>query len=129
MDRIKASELINALHFMPGWKFEARPDYNWAGPETGVVAVRALIDTVNSDREDALKGYPEKITIAPEMRFDASATRDGYELYAHILIWAQEVWMHEAREFLRVGDDMQAPFHPHRLEGRENWASVTGEYR
>lgn len=121
MDAHTASDLINSLHFMPGWEFRARTlPAMWPG-EPEVVRAELLIDTVNSDREDALLGYPEKITVAPSMTFYPGEVKSKEELYAGLLIWARECWTHEAREFLRVGDDMQAPFHPHKETGEVAW--------
>lgn len=125
MDAATAAQKINEVHFMPGWDFEAMAAPGYAGaPEA--VRMRALIETHNSDRECALNDYPEEITIAPETAFDASQIHDERELYALMIKWAQEIFEHEAREFLRVGKDMQAPFHPHREAGRKAWTEVTG---
>jgi len=126
MDAATAAEKINAVHFMPGWDFEAMPAPGYAGA-ADAVRMRVLIDTHNSNRECALAGYPAstEITVAPETAFDAGALRSEDELYALLIKWAQEVFEHEAREFLRVGEDMDAPFHPHKDSGNARWSSVT----
>ena len=39
-------------------------------------------------------------------------------LFAEIMRTAE---LHESREFYRVGDDMDAPFHPHKDQGERNY--------
>jgi len=123
MDTTKAAELITAVHFMPGWRFEAVP--LWGDK----VWVTAVIDTVNSDRENALRGYPQQVTIAPDTIFPVGNVKSENMLYAALLGWAVELWTHEAREFLRIGDAMDAPFHPHRPEGTVNLKAAQVEAR
>lgn len=118
MDARTAVAEINSIHFMPGWRISARltPGDTWTwAPDR--VRVTCEVDTVNSDRDMAIKGYPEEITIAPSMVIDAHNISSRDELYAGILGWLVEIFTHEAREFLRVGDGMDAPFHPHKAEG------------
>ena len=120
MNTQTAAQKINELHFMPGWKLRAVPMWR------GTVYVSCEVDTYNSNREQALRGYPQRITIAPDTLMDISSVDADEELYAQVLAFALEVFTHEAREFFRVGDDMQAPFHPHRPEGEAAWERTTG---
>lgn len=127
MDAHKASELINSLHFMPGWEFHATVIPQIWDDVPAQLKVELWVDTVNSNREMALQDYPQEITIAPSMAINPKGIHSENELYAGLLMWAGEVFMHEAREFLRVGDDMQAPFHPHKSEGDTAWIKARQE--
>jgi len=121
METASAVELINDIHFMPGWRISA--ELNWWS-RGRLVEVTCEVDTVNSDRDMALRGYPQKITIAPSMVINPADVSDADELYAGILGWLVELFTHEAREFLRVGNGMEAPFHPHKAEGNARLASA-----
>lgn len=120
MDAREAVQKINAIRFMPGWHIRAEltDAIVWAWqPDT--LRVTCEVDTVNSDREMAIKGYPQHITIAPSMVIDAKEFQDDDMLYVAILGWLVDIFKHEAREFFRVGSGMEAPFHPHKFEGEE----------
>lgn len=120
MDARTAVAEINSIHFMPGWRVSAHPLYSGSN----VVVVTCEVDTVNSDQDMAVQGYPQKITIAPTMVIDPQDIRSKDALYAGILGWLVELFTHEAREFLRVGNDMEAPFHPHKAEGDRRLAAA-----
>lgn len=117
----EAVALINNLHFMPGWSFEAMD----VGGET--IMARALIDTVNSDHDQAEQGYPQKITLERGILVHPQEYATPNDLAGAIFTWIMEILIHESREFLRLGnDDLRAPFHPHRPEGDLAWrAQVT----
>lgn len=118
MDVRTAVDLINGIHFMPGWRISAE---RW-----GINSIRVTceVDTVNSDRENALRGYPEQITLNPSIIIMPLQISSADELYAGILGWISELFLHEAREFLRVGPNMEAPFHPHKAEGDARFAAA-----
>lgn len=116
MDAQRAAELINKISYRPGWKIEAH--YLSGLP---FVLVQAYVDTVNSDRDQALKGYPQKIVLGPDTVIDADLYGTPEEIYRRILDWIIGLEVHEAREFFRVGPDMHAPFHPHREECERAW--------
>ncbi|MFG1667624.1 hypothetical protein [Streptomyces sp. Y7] len=120
MEAQYVADLINQISFRPGWEFRA--DVMVEGES--FVIVQALVETVNSDRDQALNGYPERILLAPAVIFDADdfVTADG--LYAAMIQWIIDMEIHECREFFRVGPDKQAPFHPHRPEGQSAWAEI-----
>lgn len=121
MDAQTAVELINEIHFMPGWRVSAELDW-WSSSR--LVTVTCEVDTVNSNRDMALQGYPQAITIAPVMTIDPAQFTDADVLYVGILGWIVDVFKHEAREFFRVGNDMEAPFHPHKPEGDARLAAA-----
>jgi hypothetical protein len=116
MDAQRAAELINGISYRPGWKIEAH-----YLPGLPFVLVQAYVRTVNSNRELALKGYPEEIVLGPDTIIDAELYATPEDLYRRILDWIIGLEVHEAREFFRVGDDMDAPFHPHREECQRAW--------
>lgn len=131
MDANTAMDLINGrMHYKPGSRITAMPSYlsqmaDLLGmPEwRNVIEVTVAMDTVNTDQDMALRGYPEKITVAPSCEIDVThMTPDA--LAARVMAFIIEAEIHEAREFFRVGDDMHAPFHPHRVEGAQAWVKL-----
>lgn len=126
MRQSEAVAIIRDLVFMPGWTFEAsvmsERECDLAGVpfEGGPVRLTHVIQTLNSNREDARQGYPEEITIAPSGVIPAEALDTRDEVIGVVLASALDVFQHEAREFLRdTGRDFCAPFHPHRPEGEK----------
>ncbi|MFF1469118.1 hypothetical protein [Streptomyces mirabilis] len=123
MNEQRAIELIKGISYRPGWKITAEPMV----PGLPFVVVQAYIDTVNTNREQAIKGYPQKIVLGPDTVIDASLYATPEDLYRRILDWIIGLEVHEAREFFRVGTDMQAPFHPHREECERAWERTARE--
>lgn len=120
MNAQRAVELINKISYRPEWEISA----HLMAAGLPYVFVTARVHTVNSDRDQAIKGYPEKIILGPDTMIDAELYDTPDDLYGRILDWIIGLEIHEAREFLRVGDDMRAPFHPHRPEGQAAWDRV-----
>ncbi|MFE5369229.1 hypothetical protein [Streptomyces mirabilis] len=120
MDAQRAVDLINKISYRPGWEINAHLMIDGLP----YVIVIAHVHTVNSDQDQAIKGYPEKIILAPDTMIDAGLYDTPEALYGRILDWIIGLEIHEAREFLRVGDDMRAPFHPHRPECQDAWDRV-----
>ena len=119
MDNSTAVKIINNLKFMPGWSFDAID----AGNET--VMARVLIETVNSNRDQARLGYPQKVTLERGSVIHPQDYATADDLSAAVFTWLTEIWLHEAREFLRLGSDyLRAPFHPHKLSGENAWDSL-----
>lgn len=128
MDAQRAADLINKISYRPGWEITAHV----ALEGLPYLIVSATLETVNSNRDNALKGYPVAITLgAPDLIIDADRYSTSEQLYRRIFDWIIGLEIHEAREFFRVGASMDAPFHPHRPEGNDAWqrtddlASVT----
>lgn len=116
MRNFDAVQLINGLKFMPGWSFEAID----AGGET--IMARALIETVNSNHDQAVKDYPQHVVLERGILVHPQDYATADDLAAALFTWIMEILIHEAREFLRLGsEDLRAPFHPHRHEGEINW--------
>lgn len=123
MEAQHVADLINQISFRPGWEFRAHVMVE------GVpfVIVQALIETVNSDRDQALRGYPQKILLAPTVIIDAEDFVIADDVYAAMIQWIIDLEIHECREFFRVGPDKQAPFHPHRSEGQSAWGQIAAD--
>lgn len=128
MDADEAAELIGEMHYFPNWMIRIVED-DWL-PEhmvDHVVIVDFQIETWDTDRENALKGYPEKTVLARTRQLDVSEVEDEFGLWAMVFAVITEIEMHERREAFRVGTKMDSPFHPHRLSGDKNWKRLTTE--
>jgi hypothetical protein len=129
MDTQQAIDLVNnELHYRPGTRFHAvrsiLAQISEMFPRETTISREIVIslgmETFNSDQDMALKGYPERITVAPSLTVDvATLTRE--QLIDRVMVFIGEVELHEAREFFRVGSAMDAPFHPHRESGQAAW--------
>lgn len=118
MEAQRAADLINKISYRPGWEITAHV----ALGGFPYLIVSATLHTPNSDRDNALKGYPRWITVgSPDLVIDADRYATPEELYRRIFDWIMSLEIHEAREFFRVGDRMDAPFHPHREDGNAAW--------
>lgn len=115
-------ELIHSMHYRPGWTFTAT-DYTKRFEQGCQVTV--TFPAPNTNRDLATVGYPVEITVEVNfvVRLCDCATED--DLWFQMLGIVASIDMHEAREFLRVGSDYDAPFHPHRLEGMALFARKT----
>jgi hypothetical protein len=122
MEAQRVADLINQVSFRPGWEFRA----DVMGEGVPYVIVQVLIETVNSDREQALQGYPEQILLVPSAIIDAGDYMIPDDLYAAMMQWIIDLEIHECREFFRVGPDKDAPYHPHRQDGQRAWNEMTG---
>jgi hypothetical protein len=114
-------EQIGAIHYRPGWSFKAT-DYTKRFEQGCQVTVRFPAPNTNQDL--AKLGYPQMIDVEANFVLrlcDCATTED---LCYQILEIIAQVDRHEAREFLRVGTDFEAPFHPHRLDGMARYARL-----
>jgi hypothetical protein len=119
-------ELINnKLITKPGWRFVAEPDLI----NKHEVWVDITYPARDSGRENARQGYRNRETeigAYHRITFDRTTTRQ--DIVGQMLAGVVAVETHEWREFLRLADqDCDAPFHPHRPEGRAAWRAVKGE--
>lgn len=113
-----ALNLINqGLVYKPGWSFLATDHTNRF---EGTVMVRIDYVAQNSNRDQACLGYPETIsTYATFPLVVADCTQDA--VLRKIILAIVEIETHEAREFLRLRETWDAPFHPHRIAGMKGW--------
>lgn len=129
----EAAEIINELRFMPGWTFEASPMDRFEKMITGVpadveaVRLTHVIETVNTDRENAREGYPETRTVIPSTSFPTDTLHTRNDVIALVFASVMETFQHEAQEFLRdPSQDWAAIFHPHRPEGQAEFRGYFG---
>ncbi|MEV7393934.1 hypothetical protein [Streptomyces sp. NPDC091215] len=122
MEAQQAADLINQISFRPGWEFQAHAMADGAP----FVIIQAFVETVNSDRDQALIGYPEQILLMPQALINADEYVADDDLYAAMFEWIIDLEIHECREFFRVGPDKDAPFHPHREQGERAWNTIVG---
>jgi hypothetical protein len=114
MDAYTAVRLLADVHDQPGWE-------HYAGAlDAGTIRLTLTFPMRDSSREYAPAGYPVRGTGMPQ--FDiAVADLDEMGLYRAFADAEIDAVTHEIREFLRVGTDYWAPFHPHRREGTRRW--------
>jgi hypothetical protein len=119
-----AVDLINGLTYLPGWKITARDDTNRF---EGSVNVRIAYPAVDTDRENAKVGYEKKIETYAEFRFIVLHCPDQNAVIRKVLDKIMVINLHETREALRVLPSLDAPFHPHSIDGMEAWGDVEGD--
>ena len=131
-----AARTIKAIQYKPGWFFDAialgdldeDAQFRSAfllGIEdvSSVVLMWYTVDTVDTDRENAMIGYLNSKQLEGTVPLNASIFADTDDLLFHLFQWVMDLEEHEAREFFRCANrDWHAPFHPHRTEGAELWA-------
>lgn len=124
MDIVEAMARLHTVHYWPGWEFDIIPA-GMGGTELDIVVT---FDAPNTNRDLALKGYPQMIRPARNvlMRVDdiTSETQLFRRFFDDVIMAAHE---HEGREAFRVGPDMRAPFHPHRVEGMQAYGDPQSE--
>ncbi len=122
MDAREAARWINnEFHYKPGWTITAVSDlYLGLG-----MIVRFGFSTVNSDRQYALQGYPKALDGLVETYLETWTIEDYKQLRNDVVGFIVQLELHEVWEFVRIGKEMEAPFHPHKdectTERREFW--------
>lgn len=102
--------------YRPGYRFAAYP----VGQQ---IELRVSFPTHNSNQADARRAYPDDFIRVDYQWLDPERMTDIDGIWAEVLTAIMEVELHEAREFLRDRlHDFRAPFHPHRDEGKNNYA-------
>jgi sugar phosphate isomerase/epimerase len=122
MEVERAIQLINSLVYKPGWAFLASDHTNRFA---NTVKVRIEFDARNSNRECA-PDYAEEIRTYANYAFNVAAA-DKFDIARQMLNCLIDIETHEAREFLRFRDSLDAPFHPHNLDGMRRWGNVQGD--
>lgn len=118
-----AIDLIGGLVYKPGWEFIAT-DHTKRFEDSVHVRVRYV--ALNSNRDQAILGYPTEITTYAEFAFPVGDC-DEAAVLRHMLDCIIEIEIHEAREFLRLPGSYEAPFHPHRVDGMKRWGCQRGD--
>lgn len=128
MNADSACKIINDAdtRFMPDWKVSARLHDQFQA----TVIVRVEYPTHNSNRDQAAQGYPAAIRQDAEFPIITEECDDVAALAKRLITEAfAQVFLHEAREFLRFGPTCWAPLHPHRIDGMKRWGDVTGDLK
>lgn len=127
MDTNKVVELLSSLSYRPGWIFSARTVQPWEAMfhdmdrDTDVMFTMTC-DTVDTDRDCARMGYPEKKRLDWDLPVTSSQFRDEGDLLRSVFDVLMSIETHESREFFRVkSNNYAAPFHPHREDGNKLW--------
>lgn len=96
------------VHYKPEWEFYVL----WA--DSYRVRIQVLYLAVNSDRDNALAGYPRMINGNPYIDVQVSDHADLDALDEFLFTEVALIEVHEAREFWRSGAGRWARYHPHR---------------
>lgn len=119
-----AVEFLNNLVMKPGWTLHA---------EDGTRRYENGVKVTLTEHT-----FHTEVAFAPAYEdggmFDAYATwmlqvgkDDRVSLTRKVLDCIADFNSHEWREFLRYGDTLEAPFHPHREEGMQRWGNEEGD--
>lgn len=124
MEAQRFCDVINDLAYRPGWSFRAVEIPDGQRLEGGNVIITVAVETLDTNRECARDGYTTPKIIGDAIPIDAGRFDTSDDVAAFMFATIMDFEVHEAREFLRIkGEDYRAPFHPHREECREVWAS------
>lgn len=109
------------VYFKPGWKFTVSETLDF------YALVVVEFDAPDTDRELALRGYPEMKHMRTAFGCDPSEISGEQELQELFFAFLIALDVHDDREFFRVGPDMDAPFHPHNVARNDDFeATVLG---
>ena len=115
-----AVNLINTVVFMPEWTFTAEP---FTKRFQDAIKVHVVYEARNSDQYEAPE-YKNWIPGGARADFviqvsDCLTPDDVMrKLLTEIIL---PIFEHEAREFLRYPNTLEAPFHPHRFAAMTRW--------
>lgn len=125
METTEAIERIEGTILKPGWRIEAE---DHSKRFEGTVKLTVHYPAANSNRENA-PDYTEQILPDTHASFalQVGLIADGIELYRRLIDVMVNIETHEWREFLRDPRTLDAPFHPHRIEGMTRWGDVEGD--
>lgn len=129
MNKEDVVKILSNLSYRPGWTFDAREtyDYEWWLAPTDDVILKMTCATVNTDRDMARQGYPDKRDLDWEVPVTSAMYADDGQLLRAVFDLIMQIELHESREFFRVkSEDYAAPFHPHRADGEALWAETEG---
>lgn len=134
MDAHAAVDFINnRVLFWPDWKFHAE-DYSLPPFIEDLIFLTVEYRPHETNREDAMAfdkiGTSVPVLhLNPSRPLDVSDIEDHNELLFALGAIVIELQTHEMREALRVRPTYEAPFHPHREEGEENWNAMMERVR
>lgn len=121
MERTRVIEILNGMHYKPGYTFIAHPVETDDG--------RDVMCQVRANAYDSSKQYAPHYDC--EVILDLSFALKSREvtgptnLACRVMECLVQHEVHEAREFLRFEEiGMEAPFHPHNPHGALFWARL-----
>jgi len=122
-----ALRLVHGLVFFPGFEFTAKDHTNRF---EGTIMVQVNYVAFNTDREAfhlSAGGYDEQIKTRASFPIMVGDLESDARLYRRLMYCLDLLFMHEAREALRVGETLWAPFHPHHQDGMRRWVETFDE--
>lgn len=125
MNVATAQQLIAAAIYKPGWRIWAEDHSNRF---EDCICLNFEYPARSANREEA-PDYPTEIMAKARFPMMVGDVADAIELYRQVLLVIINIEAHEAREFLRLGPTMWAPFHPHRKDGMKRWGDVEGDLK
>lgn len=136
MERQEFIELVNSLHYKPGWSFTVTGDpWDMSSPlfdvpiiPTATVYLLITGTVQNSDKMFA-PHYRQSANLRTNVICNVLQFRNETEALRHILNALIDLEIHETREFLKVGETFKAPFHPHTPEGNANYSGESDIYQ
>lgn len=119
MQNDTASVLINNLMYFPGWSFSAVESNRFEDS----ILVRVSYPSHNTNKESIVdNSYTEEIAIYGDFVIMVGDLQTTEELYRRFFDEAiMKIYEHEAREALREKSSLYSPFHPHKIQGMNNW--------
>lgn len=113
---INGTDTQAGVTYMPGWNI-------WAEDHTHRFEKCILVHiTLRAPDSSEPPDYPHVVDFPTEHQIMVGNIADEAELCYALLKVFLFIHEHEAREFLRVGNNHAAPFHPHRMDGILNYA-------
>lgn len=112
----EAVRIIDSVVYKPGWRITVENPNSF----TSTLQVRVDYPAQNSNREEAVNGYPTSIDISASFPVYIGYSTPE-QLITAVFSALIKIETHEAREFFRVRPTYDAPFHPHRVEGMLAW--------
>lgn len=115
MDYTTANKIMAEIHLRKDWALVwHRVDAN-----TMFVEITGIVDN-SSD----YPRYERKSIATTEFVMHLDKLRTAMDLLDLVMTQLLVAARHEEREFLRVGPEWVAPFHPHTPLGQKNWTRI-----
>lgn len=128
MDVRTVVDLLSEVTYKPGWSFDVHADER---RHESAVRIKVRYAAQNTDSEWA-PDYAEPVAGGARAEFIimAGVLHSAEHVYRALLDIILCIETHEAREFFGVGGRIlpEKPFHPHTIQGMENWLKVTDDW-
>lgn len=113
MDYSTAHKIMAAIHLRRDWNVTW-----WRITDTTMFVEITGVVTDSGDYPN----YEEKSICHGQFVVDLDTMHTPMDLLNRVMTGLLSLATHEEREFLRVGPNWVAPFHPHTPLGRRNWS-------